>query len=99
MVLRAHRKPVLARIEARAFWNRPALEHSVELQPKIPVQARRLVLLDDEAVALALELAALGLLRLGEVALAIIGRDVELADSHRSALPRHPRESGDPAQR
>src|SRR5512146_1857446 len=77
VILGPHRQAVLAGVEARAFRHRPALEHSVELQPEIPVQPGRLMLLDDEAVALALELAPLGLLRLGEVALAIIGRDVE----------------------
>jgi hypothetical protein len=35
------------------------------------------MLLDDEAVAFALELAAFRLLRLSEVALAVIGVDVE----------------------
>src|SRR5689334_23351166 len=69
MILGPHRQAVFARIEARPLGHGPALEHAVELEPEIPVQPRGLVLLDDEAVALALELTAPGLLRLREVAL------------------------------
>src|SRR5690348_17329841 len=61
MVLGAHRQPVLAGVEARSLGYGPALEDAVELEPEIPVQPRGLVLLDDEAVALALELTAPGL--------------------------------------
>src|SRR6185437_7615051 len=87
MVLGAHREAVLAGIEARSFRYRPALQDSVELQPKVPVQPRGLVLLDDEAVTLALELAALGLLRLGEVALAVVGCDIEVGTTRHQTLP------------
>ena len=74
MVLGAHRQPLVAGIEARPLRHRPALQHAVELEPEIPVEPRRVVLLDDEAVALALELAALGLGGLREVALLVIFR-------------------------
>jgi hypothetical protein len=43
------------------------------------VQPRRFVLLDDEAVALALEPATARLLRFRKVALPVAGVDVELA--------------------
>src|SRR5262249_12973123 len=72
MVLGPHREALLVRIEARALRNRPAFEDSVQLEAEIPVQARCFMLLDDETVALALELAPARLLRLGEVALAIV---------------------------
>ena len=77
MVLGPHRQPVLAGVQARPLGNRPALEHAVELQPEVPMEPRGVVLLDDEAVAFALEPAALGLLRLREIALPVVGLDVE----------------------
>src|SRR6185369_2973894 len=77
MVLGAHRQPVLARVQARAFRNRPALQDAVELQPEIPVQSRGVMLLDDEAVAFALERAPPRLLRPREVAFLVVGLDVE----------------------
>src|SRR5947208_6123646 len=51
------------------------------------MQPRRLVLLDDEAVALALQLAALGLLGLRKVALAIIGLDVQRGSAGHGLRP------------
>src|SRR6059058_5807729 len=89
MVLGPHRKAVLARVEARTFRNGPALQHSVELEPEVPVQPRGVVLLDHEAVALALELAPLGLFGLREIALPVVGVDVERhALGHSYALLR-----------
>ena len=49
VVLGVHREPLLAGIEARALRHRPALQHAVELEPEIIVQAPRGVLLHDEA--------------------------------------------------
>src|SRR5437868_11613709 len=77
MVLGAHREALLVGIEAGPLRNCPALEHSVELEPEVPVQPRGIVLLDDEAVAFALEPAAARFLRLREVALLVIGLDIE----------------------
>src|SRR5262245_54605592 len=77
MVLDVHRKPVLVWIAARALGHRPALRHPIEFEPEVPVEPRRCMLLHDKAVARALELASLGLLRFSEVALAVVGLDVE----------------------
>ena len=51
MVLDFDREPLLAGDEARAARHRPALQHAVELQPKIVMEPPRVVLLHDEAVA------------------------------------------------
>src|SRR5206468_6850761 len=93
MVLGTHGKAVFARIEARALGHRPALEHAVELQPKVPVKPGGVVLLDDKAVAAFslghLKLAPARLLRLREVALAVVGLNVERhAPGHSYALLR-----------
>src|SRR5439155_6867613 len=77
VILNVHREPLFIGIETRPFGHRPALEDAVEFETKIPVQPPRGVLLNDEAVALAPDLAPARLLRLGEVALAVIGLDVE----------------------
>ena len=53
MVLGPHRQALVVGIEARPLGHRPALEHAVQLEPEVPVQPGRVVLLDDEAVALA----------------------------------------------
>ena len=79
VILGAHGEALVVRVEAGALGNRPAFQDPVHLQAEVPVQARSVVLLDDEAVASALELAALWLRRLREVALRVIGFDVELA--------------------
>ena len=49
VILDMHRQALLAGIEARPFRDRPALEHAVELEAKIVMQAPRRMLLDDEA--------------------------------------------------
>src|SRR5437660_7170640 len=41
-------KPPLADVFARTFWNRPALQHAIELETKIEMQLPRLVPLDHE---------------------------------------------------
>ncbi len=90
MILGTHGEAVFARVQARPLGHGPAFQHPVELEPEVPVQPGRLVLLHDEAVALPLELAPPGLLRLRKVALAVVGLDVELAARHCSSAP-HPR--------
>jgi hypothetical protein len=37
------------RVQRRAFSNRPGLEDAVQFEPKIIVEPRRMMLLDDEA--------------------------------------------------
>jgi hypothetical protein len=49
MVLDMDGEPLLARHQARALGDGPALEHFVELEAEIVVQPARRVLLDDEA--------------------------------------------------
>src|SRR5262249_30842168 len=89
MVLDVHGQALFIGIDARALRHSPALENAVELEPEVPVQPRRVVLLDDEAIALALELSPARLLRLREVALAVVGLDVERnAAGHGYALLR-----------
>ena len=51
VVLDMDGKPLLAGDEARTLGDRPALEHAVELEAEIVMEAARGVLLDDEAVA------------------------------------------------
>ena len=51
MVLGPYREALDRRIGRRTFGHRPAFEHAVRLDPEVPVQPRRIVLLDDEAVA------------------------------------------------
>ena len=46
MILRLHRQALVRGIEARSFRHRPALQHAFELEPKVVVQARRIVALD-----------------------------------------------------
>jgi len=45
-------EPLLARDQARAAGDRPALHHAVELQPEVVVQPAGGMLLDDEPIAL-----------------------------------------------
>src|SRR5262245_65139490 len=56
VVLGPHGEALLVRVKARTLGDRPALQDSVELETEVPVEPRRIMLLDDEAVALALEL-------------------------------------------
>ena len=48
VILDLHSEPLYPWIEARSFRQGPTLEHAVELQPEIVVQAPRGMLLDDE---------------------------------------------------
>ena len=61
VVLGVHREPLLVRIEARAARHRPALEHAVELEPQVVVQATRSMTLDHEDAARRRNGAAVGL--------------------------------------
>jgi hypothetical protein len=51
MVLGVHRKPLLARNKARTAGDRPALQHAIELEPQVEVQAPRIMFLHTEAMA------------------------------------------------
>ena len=51
MVLGLHRQPLVGGIERRPLRHRPALQHPADLEPEIVVVGRRVVLVDDEAVA------------------------------------------------
>ena len=51
MVLDRDRKPLLAGDQARAARHRPALQDAVQFEPKIVVEAPRVVLLHDETVS------------------------------------------------
>src|SRR5690606_12025358 len=85
VVLCADREALDFRIGGRAFGHRPRLQDAIGLEAQIPVQAGRVVLLDDEAVA-ALVAPALagGLFRLFEVALAVVFRQ-EVWGAHSTA--------------
>src|SRR5690242_8194383 len=48
MILDVNGEPPLLRVEARPFRHRPALQHAVQFETEIVVQAPRRVLLDDE---------------------------------------------------
>jgi len=65
-------KPLLGRIETRAFGHRPALQDPIMLEPEIVMRARCCVLLDDEAVALGFSALGTRLRRLGEIALRLV---------------------------
>ncbi|MHC2386025.1 hypothetical protein ACVIHB_000841 [Bradyrhizobium liaoningense] len=49
MVFHLDRQPLVVRIEGGSFRHRPGLEHAVEFEPEIVVQAAGVVLLDHEA--------------------------------------------------
>ena len=66
MVLDLHREALFVGIQAWAAGYRPALHDAVELEPKVVMQPRRVVLLDDVTVTAA-----------GRLAAARLGRDVE----------------------
>ncbi len=40
---------IIGRVGRDPVWDRPRRQRTIVLEPKIPVQARRVVLLDDEA--------------------------------------------------
>ena len=47
MILGPHRQPLVGRIEARTFRDRPAQQNAVQFQPEIVMQARGVVFLDQ----------------------------------------------------
>ena len=49
MVFDFDRQALVVGIERRTFCHRPGLEHAIQLQPQIVMQARRGMFLDDEA--------------------------------------------------
>ena len=53
VVLDPHRQALVGRIERGPFRHRPTPQHAVMLQPEIPVQPARVVLLHDEPRGLA----------------------------------------------
>ena len=75
VVLRAHREPVVLGVVGDAVGDRPGQEHAVVLEPQIPVQRARVMLLDDEPRVLAgpLRRGPAGLRRGLEIALGAIG--------------------------
>src|SRR4051812_1813783 len=52
VVLDVNGQALLSRHQARAFGNRPAFHHAIELEPEVVMQPPRRMLLNDEAVAL-----------------------------------------------
>ncbi len=72
MVLGADREALLVGVDARPARHRPALEHAVDFETEIPMEARGVVLLDDEAVAVAGLERAGGLGGLREIALGVV---------------------------
>ena len=79
VVLRVDREPVAVGVPRHAARERPRRQHPVVLEPQVPVQARRVVLLDDEAAGFAVRVVrrssfVVRLGRLIEVALgAVVG--------------------------
>jgi bifunctional non-homologous end joining protein LigD len=65
-------EPLVVGNEARPARHCPGFEHAVHLQPQIPVQPRRVVLLDHETMAGPLRDRAGRLRGLGEIALGIV---------------------------
>src|SRR5438067_11774686 len=49
VVLGADREPILTRVGRDPVRDRPRRQRPVVLEPEVPVKARRVVLLDDEA--------------------------------------------------
>ena len=78
MIFSADCQALVGRVGARPAGHRPGFEHAIDLQPEIPMQPRRRVLLDDETAAAAFVGlgASLWLARrftgFGEIALAIV---------------------------
>src|SRR5690606_3172896 len=84
MVLDVDGEALLARHQAGALGDRPALQHAVHLQAQVVVQPPRRVLLDQVAVAARrLLLPAARLRRLLEIALLAVG-----LEAHQPALRR-----------
>jgi hypothetical protein len=96
MVFRAHGQALVLGIETRAARHRPALQHAVELQAEIVVQAPGGVLLDDVTPARLATLRALRLRCLGESALGVIGRERRWRTSLRARFALAGRAPGHP---
>ena len=77
MILGADRQAIVLGIDRRTARYRPAFEHASNLEAEIPVQARRVMLLHDKAVALGPARLALGLGGFREVAFLVVRGDVE----------------------
>src|SRR5689334_14116252 len=60
MIFDVHGKVLGQRLEARSFRNRPRLQHTVDFEPEIVVQARGVVTLDAEVIAFGLARDGLG---------------------------------------
>jgi hypothetical protein len=74
MVFYVDSQPLLARVPARLFWYRPALEYTVELQAEVIVKPPGGVLLHDKGQGLRPARAGAARLRgASEVSLATIG--------------------------
>ena len=54
MVLGADREAVVLGVLRHSLWQRPGSKDSVSLEPQVPVEPPRVVLVDHEAVALRL---------------------------------------------
>src|SRR3546814_14788538 len=85
MVLGAHRETLVGGVGARPLGHRPAFEHAVDFEAEVVMEPRRVMLLDDEAVAFSLCDLARGLGGQLEVALGII-----LGEGVSAGHPRHP---------
>ena len=73
VIFGAHGKALAIGIEGRPLGDRPAFQHAIYFQPKVPMQSRCIVFLDDEEVAtLAASLCARRLWRLVEITLGIV---------------------------
>src|SRR6202011_4603490 len=78
MVLDLDREPLVMRVERRSSRDGPGFENTVEFEPQIVVQPRRVMLLDDEAALLGrgdLDVAG-GLRGLFEISLLAIGGEL-----------------------
>src|SRR5438552_8654870 len=51
MVGHLHRQSLDARLCRRTLWHSPALQYPIQLQPEIPVESSRVMLLNHEAKA------------------------------------------------
>src|SRR5690606_14341808 len=69
MVLGFHRQPLVGGVERRPLRHRPAFQYAAEFEPQVVMVGGRVVLVDDEAVALPRRHCAGGLRCLPEVAL------------------------------
>src|SRR3546814_19546957 len=54
MIFGAHREPLVVWVLARPLGDRPAFENATRLEPELVLEARRVVLLDDDTITGAL---------------------------------------------